>query len=224
MYVLEIKNLSKTYSGEGQSFTALRHVNMSLEPGSFVALIGQSGSGKSTLMNIIGLLDSQSGGEITLGGSNIAALDEKEKAHIRKNTIGFIFQSFYLLSHLTALENVTLPMIFCGVDKTDREARAKELLELVGMGNRLHHMPNMLSGGQKQRVAIARALANRPGMILADEPCGNLDVKTGEEVMRLLRSLADMGMLVLMVTHNTKHLDYVDKSYTIEDGILSGPG
>ena len=221
--MLEIKNLSKAYSGEGQSFTALHRVNMNLEAGSFVALIGQSGSGKSTLMNIIGLLDSPSGGEITLDGSNIAALGEKEKAHIRKNTIGFIFQSFYLLSHLTALENVTLPMIFCGMDKTDREERAKELLELVGMENRLHHMPNMLSGGQKQRVAIARALANRPGMILADEPCGNLDVKTGEEVMRLLRSLADMGMLVLMVTHNTKHLDYVDKSYTIEDGILSGP-
>ncbi len=219
--MLELKNVSKTYTNGTLCVEALKNINLHLKKGEFAALIGESGSGKSTLMNMAGCLDTPSDGAVYINGVRTSSLDEQGKAHLRNKSIGFVFQSFYLQNYLSAEENVMLPMIFAGVDKAERKNRAKKLLESVGIGDRGGHRPSQLSGGQRQRVCIARALANNPDIILADEPCGNLDSKTAEEVMALIKSLSDKGITVLMVTHNTEHIKYADSVYVIRDGVLN---
>lgn len=220
--VLKLEHIFKIYEGsENNAVTALHDVSMQIKTGEFAALIGESGSGKSTLMNIAGCLDAPTQGNVIINGRELSTLTEDQKADLRNHTIGFIFQSFYLQNHLTALDNVMLPMLFAGMDKMERIKRAKELLQMVGMEKRMGHTPAQLSGGQRQRVCIARAMANAPKIIFADEPTGNLDSKTAESIMQLLKSLSKQGISILMVTHNHKHISYADTCYTICDGVLS---
>lgn len=200
--VIELQEVSKIYKMGDVDVPALQGVNISIKKGDFVAIMGPSGSGKSTSMNMIGSLDIPSVGKIYLDGQNIAQLSESELAVLRGRKIGFIFQQFNLINNLTAIDNVMLPMIFQNKSAADRLKKAKELLEIVGLGKRLYHYPTQLSGGEMQRVAIARALANDPEVILADEPTGNLDSKRGEEIMIFLNKLNDEGKTVIMVTHD----------------------
>lgn len=219
--MLELKNVSKTYLNGTLRVDALKNVNMHLKKGEFAVLIGESGSGKSTLMNMAGCLDTPTEGTVCINGCRTDLLSEQEKALLRNKNIGFVFQSFYLQDYLSAEENVMLPMIFAGTNKSERKSRAAYLLESVGIGARGSHRPSQLSGGQRQRVCIARALANNPEIILADEPCGNLDSKTATEVLELIKSLSRKGITVLMVTHNTEHIKYADSVYVIRDGVLN---
>jgi len=219
--LLELKSVSKIYKGIETEVVALQNVNMKILQGEFAALIGESGSGKSTLMNIAGCLDIPTCGEVIINGCDINTLSDDKKAILRNKTIGFVFQSFYLHNHLSALENVMMPMIFAGISKEKRYEKARNLLTMVDMDNRMLHTPLQLSGGQRQRVCIARAMANSPKIIFADEPTGNLDSKTAESVMNILKDLSHKGISILMVTHNQKHISYADKCYTICDGILN---
>lgn len=200
--IIELKNVAKYYKMGENVVRALDCINIRIKQGDFVAIMGPSGSGKSTSMNLIGSLDLATQGNIYLDGHDIEYLDESELAQIRGRKIGFIFQQFNLIPNLTAKENIMLPMLFQGKDEFERETRADELLRLVELGDRMDHYPNQLSGGQQQRVAIARALANDPEVILADEPTGNLDTKTGEMVMAFLNKLNDEGKTIIIVTHN----------------------
>ena len=220
--LIKLENVHKIYELEGGEVPALNGISLNINKGDFVALIGPSGSGKSTAMNLVGCLDLASKGEIYLKEHNIKHLSESDLAQIRGKQIGFIFQVFNLVPSLTALENVALPMAFQGVSRNIRLKRAYELLEQVGLGDRVKHLPNQLSGGQRQRVAIARALINNPEIILADEPTGNLDTKTGKEIMKLLCDLNKKGKTVILVTHNPDLTKLANKIIRLKDGRLVG--
>lgn len=218
-YVIELHNISKYYNMGDSIIKALNDVDIHIKRGDFVALMGPSGSGKSTGMNLVGSLDLATKGSIFLDGINIEQLEESDLAQVRGKKIGFIFQSFNLIPNLTAKENVMLPMLFQDTTEEDREHRAEELLNLVGLGERMEHYPGQLSGGQQQRVAIARALSNDPEVILADEPTGNLDTKTGEHVMEFLNDLNKKGKTIIMVTHSPELAhEHSRIIYWIKDG------
>jgi putative ABC transport system ATP-binding protein len=220
--LIKLEDVHKIYELDGGTVPALNGISLSINKGDFVALIGPSGSGKSTAMNLVGCLDLASKGEIYLREHNIKHLSESDLAQIRGKQIGFIFQIFNLVPSLTALENVALPMAFQDVPRNIRLKRAYELLEQVGLGDRIKHLPNQLSGGQKQRVAIARALINDPEIILADEPTGNLDTKTGDEIMKLLYNLNKKGKTIILVTHNSDLTKLANKIIRLKDGKLVG--
>lgn len=220
--MIEISDLvKKYYTGTANEITVLNHVNLSIAEGEFVAIVGQSGSGKSTLMNIVGALDQPTSGGYVLDGMPLERLSREELAHIRNQKIGFVFQSFNLIPRNSALKNVELPMMYAGMKATERSKRGKELLEMVGMGERLHHQPNELSGGQMQRVAIARALANNPSIILADEPTGALDSVTGNLVMDLfLRINREDRKTILFITHSVELAQLCPRIVTLRDGVI----
>lgn len=219
--ILTMHNIIKEYSMAGEVQQVLKGIDLTVEEGEFLAVLGPSGSGKSTLMNIIGCLDVPTSGEYILSNRAIGEQDEKTLAHIRSKEVGFIFQSFHLLQKQTALENVELPLIYAGMPKKERIARAKEMLEKVGLGNHLNHYPNQMSGGQQQRVAIARAISTNPTILLADEPTGALDQKTGKQVMELFHELNDEGRTIIMITHDSKIAAHAKRIVRILDGNIS---
>jgi len=217
--VIRVENLFKTYRMGDVEVPALRGINLTIERGEFVAVMGSSGSGKSTFMNILGCLDRPTSGQYWLEGEEVGSLSADAWAHIRNKRIGFVFQGFNLLSRTTALENVELPMMYNGYAGKERHQRAVEVLSLVGLGQRLDHTPNRLSGGQQQRVAIARALVNKPSLILADEPTGNLDSATGSEIMGLFQRLnTDQGITIILVTHERDIAEYAKRQIVFRDG------
>lgn len=216
--ILTMKNIVKEYVMGDEISRVLKGIDLTVEEGEFLAVLGPSGSGKSTLMNIIGCLDVPTSGEYILSGRKIADQDEKSLAHIRSKEIGFIFQSFHLLQRQTALENVELPMIYANVKEKERKQRAMEVLEKVGLKDKMDHYPNQMSGGQQQRVAIARALAAAPPLILADEPTGNLDSKSSREIMDILRKLHTEGRTVILITHDDKIAQSAKRIIRIMDG------
>ena len=218
--VIVTQNLWKTYEMGDQQVNALCGVNLRVRHNEYVAIMGPSGSGKSTLMNLIGCLDSPSQGRYWLNGHDVSALNDDQLARIRNKEIGFVFQTFNLLARATALHNVELPLIYNGTPAGDRIARAKEVLESVGLSARIMHKPNELSGGQRQRVAIARALVNHPSIILADEPTGNLDSKTGDEIMALFDHLHAQGNTIVVVTHEPDIAEFAHRIVTIRDGSI----
>ncbi|MDD5416750.1 MAG: ABC transporter ATP-binding protein [Candidatus Aenigmarchaeota archaeon] len=214
--LLELIDINKTYKMGEVKLEVLKHVDLKIKKGELVALIGSSGSGKSTLLNILGCLDRPSAGKVYIDGKDTSKLTDDELAIIRGKKIGFIFQFFYLLPNLTALENVELPMMFA--DKKDKQKRAKDLMKLVGLEHRMTHYPTQMSGGEQQRVAIARALANEPEIILADEPTGNLDSKNGKEIMNILYKLNKQGITLLIVTHDKSISGNIDRKVYLKDG------
>lgn len=216
--LIQLENIAKIYTVGSQTVKALDGINLSIERNEYVALMGPSGSGKSTLMNIIGCLDQPTSGIYHLNGPNVAQLSENELATIRNKEIGFVFQTFNLLPRLTALQNVALPLIYAGVSESDRLKQAEKVLEQVGLLDRMHHKPNELSGGQRQRVAVARALVNNPSLILADEPTGNLDTKTSEEIMHLFEEIHAAGNTVVVVTHEEDIARRAKRIVRIRDG------
>ncbi len=218
MSLISVRNLAKEYILDGVTVPALRGINLEIESGEFVAIVGQSGSGKSTLMHILGLLDTASKGEYLLNDRLVSGLTEDERAITRARSIGFIFQAFNLLARTSSIENVMLPTLYNRDAARHAHATAKTLLERVDLGDRLDHMPNQLSGGQQQRVAIARALINDPSIIFADEPTGNLDSRSGHEVMKLLDGLAKEGKTVILVTHSNEVAEHAGRLITIKDG------
>lgn len=219
--MLALKHLSKVYRTIDVETTALRDVNMDVAAGEFLAVMGPSGCGKSTLLNIVGMLDSPSAGEYWFGGRNIAGWSEGQLSDLRKNSIGFIFQSFNLVDDLNVFENVELALLYHkDVPARDRKARVRQALERMKVAHRAKHHPQQLSGGQQQRVAIARAVVSQPKLLLADEPTGNLDSATGEEVMQLLTELNDEGTTILMVTHSRPHADYAHRIVNLLDGSI----
>ncbi len=219
--IIELKDVWKTYKIGDLSLNVLKGINIKIKKGEFVAIVGPSGSGKSTLMNQVGVLDVPSKGQVLLDGYDISKYSESELAQIRGKKIGFIFQQFNLIPTLTALENVILPTIFQNMDEEKRIAKAKELLTHVGLGDRMNHKPNELSGGQQQRVAISRSLINNPEIILADEPTGNLDSKSGEQIMEELSSLhSKEGKTIILVTHDTDLISFADRVIHIKDGLV----
>ena len=222
MEILRLENVSKIYTLGEEKIPAVDRVSLSIAKGDFVALIGQSGSGKSTAMNLIGCLDTATTGEIYLNEINIQKLFENTLAQIRGKKIGFIFQTFNLIPSLDALDNVALPMIFQDIPRNIRIQKAKALLEQVGLKERMYHKPNQLSGGQRQRIAIARALINDPEIILADDPTGNLDTKTGEEIMDILQKLNKEGKTIILVTHNQELSKLAKKKIILKDGKIKG--
>ena len=217
-------DIVKTYHMGDEEQTVLKHVNLTIDEGEFLSVLGPSGSGKSTLMNIIGCLDTPTSGEYVLRGRAIRDLDEDTLAAIRSREIGFIFQSFQLLPRLDALRNVELPLIYAGVPQRERTRRAQEMLERVGLANRMHHYARQLSGGQQQRVAIARALAGNPTLLLADEPTGALDQETGRQVMALFGELNREGHTIIMITHDAHIASYAHRTVNVLDGVLSEGG
>jgi len=218
--LIKTENLWKTYDMGAEKIHALQGVNLEVVKGEYIAIMGPSGSGKSTLMNLIGCLDTPSQGEYTLNGIKVSTLDDDQLARIRNREIGFVFQTFNLLPRSTALQNVELPLIYAGVNARDRDRRAREKLDLVGLSDRLNHRPPELSGGQRQRVAIARALVNEPALLLADEPTGNLDSETGREIMEGLRDLNATGQTILLVTHEREVADYTSRQLHLRDGVI----
>lgn len=219
--LIELKGINKTYKNGDQELRVLKDINLEVEEGEFVAIMGPSGSGKSTLMNVIGLLDRPTSGDYFLEGQEVGNLSEKKLAHVRNEQIGFVFQQFFLLSKLNAFQNVELPLIYAGVHPAKRKEIAEQYLEKVELGSRMHHLPSELSGGQKQRVAIARALVNRPAIVLADEPTGALDTKTGEQIMDLLTKLNQEGKTIIMVTHEPEIAAFANRRIVIRDGVIS---
>ncbi len=217
MAVLECKNVWKIYGSGENKVIALRDINLSVEEGEFLIIMGPSGSGKSTLLHIIGCLDTPTKGEVYIEGKEVSKMD---LVKVRRKYIGFVFQQFNLIPNLNVYENVELPLIFSGVPKEKREKKVIEILERLGLSNRIYHYPNQLSGGQKQRVAIARALINNPKYILADEPTGNLDSKTGKEVMELFKELNEEGRTIILVTHDPNVAKYGSRIVYIKDGKL----
>lgn len=216
-----MREVVKQYQMGDETQTVLRGVSLELEQGEFLSILGPSGSGKSTLMNIIGCLDTPTSGEYVLRGRDIGRQTQHQLAQIRCHEIGFIFQSFQLLPRMDAIRNVELPLIYAGVPAREREKRAAEMLERVGLSDRMHHYPNQLSGGQQQRVAIARALATNPTILLADEPTGALDQATGKQVMALFNELNEEGRTVIMITHDLKIAQHAHRIVNILDGVLS---
>ncbi|MTD97611.1 ABC transporter ATP-binding protein [Corynebacterium guaraldiae] len=221
--LIEMRGIVKRFNeGLDSELTVIPGLDFSVEEGEFVAVVGQSGSGKSTLMNIIGLLDRPTAGEYQLAGVDALALGDDKLASFRGQKIGFIFQNFNLIGRMSALKNVEMPMVYAGVSTHERTQRAEELLEMVGMADRMNHLPNELSGGQKQRVAVARALANQPDILLADEPTGALDSQTGRMVMDLFHELhRTHGKTILFITHNPELADECSRTVTMKDGVLS---
>jgi putative ABC transport system ATP-binding protein len=221
-YVVRTKGLVKIYTMGDEVLRALNGVDLDIKRGEYISIMGPSGSGKSTLFNAIGGLDKPDEGSVFINDVDMAQLDARELAYLRCHTIGYIFQSFNLIPVMTALENVTLPTVFAGAPSDEGIERAIELLNIVGLGQRLHHRPTQLSGGQQQRVAIARALANHPSIVLADEPTGNLDLKTGEEIIELLRHLnREQGVTVISATHDLKMVNVSDRVVWIRDGKIA---
>ena len=218
--IIETSEISKVYQMGTQTVKALQSVSIQIDKGEYVAFMGPSGSGKSTLMNIIGCLDTPSGGSYVLNNNDVSNLTENELAEIRNKEIGFVFQTFNLLPRASALENVALPLIYAGYGKYDREEKALQALDSVGLADRAHHRPNELSGGQRQRVAIARALVNDPSIILADEPTGNLDSKTSYDIMDLFQQLHDAGNTIIMVTHEDDIAHYAHRIIRLRDGLV----
>lgn len=218
MIILKIENLFKSYSLERLEVPVLHDINLTVDAGEFAAIMGPSGSGKSTLMNLIGCLDRPTSGRILIGGEDVSMLSETDLARIRGERIGFVFQTFNLISRLTALKNVELPMVYQDIPRGARLKRAARLLEMLGLTDRADHKPSELSGGQRQRVAIARALANEPDILLADEPTGNLDSKTGEEIMQIFKELHSEGRTIIMVTHDQGLAENCDRIVRLKDG------
>ncbi len=218
--VIRAEELHKYYQMGENRVHALRGVNLAIQRGEFVAIMGASGSGKSTFMNILGCLDKPTAGRYILEGTDVAALDKIQLARIRNRQIGFVFQGFNLLARTTALENTELPTLYARIDKTERRKRAVESLRLVGLAERTDHFPSQLSGGQQQRVAIARALVNRPSILLADEPTGNLDTRTSVEVMEIFQKLNDDGLTIILVTHETDIARFARRSIVFRDGTV----
>ena len=218
--VIRIEHLTRFYTIGEETVRALNGINLSIQKNEYVALMGPSGSGKSTLMNIIGCLDTPTSGEYFLNGPNVAQLSDSELAAIRNKEIGFVFQTFNLLPRLTALQNVALPLVYAGIPEAERLKKAKEVLEQVGLGDRIKHRPNELSGGQRQRVAVARALVNHPSIILADEPTGNLDTKTSDEIMQLLDIIHQAGNTIVLVTHEEGIALRAKRVVRMRDGII----
>ena len=216
--IIEVQGLGKTYEVGSEKIHALKNISFTVESGEFIAIMGQSGSGKSTLMNLLGCLDTPSVGKYSINGKEVSSLSEDELAHIRNREIGFIFQVFHLLPRSTALRNVELPLIYSGVKKSMRMDIARQALQSVELGDRMAHRPNELSGGQRQRVAIARALVNKPSLILADEPTGNLDSKTGEEIVAIFQELHRQGNTIIMVTHNQELANLTQRIFYLKDG------
>ncbi|HEM6115922.1 ABC transporter ATP-binding protein [Streptococcus pluranimalium] len=219
--LMQLTGITKSYRNGEQELQVLKGIDLTVREGDFLAIMGPSGSGKSTLMNIIGLLDRPSSGSYDLDGQSVSGLSSRALAKVRNQEIGFVFQQFFLLSKMNALQNVELPLIYGGVGVSKRKQRAKEFLEKVELGDRTKHLPSELSGGQKQRVAIARALVNNPAIILADEPTGALDTKTGKQIMELLQTLNDEGKTIIMVTHEPEIADYAKRKIVIRDGEMT---
>ncbi len=218
--IIHLKNIAKAYKIGTEHIHALRDVSLEINKNEYVALMGPSGSGKSTLMNMLGCLDTPTSGEYILNGISVAQMLDNELAEVRNKEIGFVFQTFNLLPRSTALDNVVLPLIYSGYSKVDRLKRGKEVLEQVGLGDRIMHKPNELSGGQRQRVAIARALVNHPAIILADEPTGNLDSKTSIEIMALLEEIHKQGNTIVLVTHEEDIAQHAHRIVRLKDGIV----
>jgi putative ABC transport system ATP-binding protein len=222
--VIEIEGVSKLYKMGAETIHALRGVNLQIRRNEYLAIMGPSGSGKSTLMNMLGCLDTPTAGRYEFAGKNVARMNDDELADIRNREIGFVFQSFNLLPRSDALHNVELPLIYGGIPSGERHARAQTALENVGLGDRVHHRPNELSGGQRQRVAIARALVNRPSIILADEPTGALDSKTGIEIMALFEQLYEQGNTIIVVTHEEDVARHARRIVRLRDGLIESDG
>ncbi len=216
--IISVKDLTKIYIMGPTKVHALRGVDLDINRNEYIALMGPSGSGKSTLMNLLGCLDTPSDGEYVLNGTNVSTMEDDELAEVRNKEIGFVFQTFNLLPRLSALENVALPLVYAGTSKSDRLQRAREVLTEVGLGDRVDHKPNELSGGQRQRVAIARALVNRPSIILADEPTGNLDTKTSIEIMGIFERIHAQGNTVILVTHEPDIAEHCHRIVRLLDG------
>jgi putative ABC transport system ATP-binding protein len=216
--LIDLRSINRVYEMGGESLYALNDLTLSIDAGSYVAIMGTSGSGKSTLMNIIGCLDRPTSGSYSLDGVDILSCDDDQLAEVRNAKIGFVFQQFNLLASMTAIDNVMLPMVYAGVPKAERYSRATQVLEQVGLATRLGHRPNQLSGGQQQRVSIARALANRPSILLADEPTGALDSHTAEDTMHLFNELVLHGITVIVVTHDQDTADHARRIVRMRDG------
>jgi len=220
MNIITIENIAKIYQVGTEEVHALRDVSLAIDKNEYVALMGPSGSGKSTLMNILGCLDTPTKGLYTFTGNNVSEMDDNELAKIRNREIGFVFQTFNLLARSDALHNVELPLIYAGVSRDDRREKAEEALTKVGLDDRMDHKPNELSGGQRQRVAIARALVTNPSIILADEPTGNLDTKTGEDIMQLFEDLYSLGNTIILVTHEEYIAEHAKRIIRLRDGLV----
>lgn len=218
--LISIKDIGRKYVIGAETIHALKSVTLSIQKGEFVALMGPSGSGKSTLMNILGCLDTPTKGEYILNGINVSEMTDSELAEVRNQEIGFVFQTFNLLPRSSALDNVALPLVYAGIKKEERDARALKALENVGLGNRVDHKPNELSGGQRQRVAVARALINNPSIILADEPTGNLDSKTSVEIMSLMEEIHAKGNTIILVTHEEDIAQHAHRIVRMRDGLI----
>ncbi len=220
MNIITLKNISKIYQVGSEEVHALRDVSLTIDKGEYVAIMGPSGSGKSTLMNVLGCLDTPTHGIYTFKGAKVSEMNDNELAEIRNKEIGFVFQTFNLLPRSDALHNVELPLIYAGIPSAERKERAREALVRVGLETRIHHKPNELSGGQRQRVAIARALVTEPSIILADEPTGNLDTKTGEEIMLLFNEIYEQGNTIILVTHEEYIAKHAERIIRLRDGLI----
>ena len=218
--IIEIKGLKREFAVGSEIVKALKGVNVSVMKNEYLAMMGPSGSGKSTLMNLLGCLDTPTAGAYNLNGTDVSSLKDDDLAEIRNKEIGFIFQTFNLLPRLTALENVSLPLVYAGYNSEDRKIKAKDVLEKVGLADRMDHRPNQLSGGQRQRVAVARALVNDPSIILADEPTGNLDSKTSLDIMRLFEEIHEMGNTLIVVTHEEEVASHAHRILRLKDGMV----
>ncbi|MCJ7691555.1 MAG: ABC transporter ATP-binding protein [Clostridiaceae bacterium] len=216
--MLEVRSLTKIYKTGDVEFKALNSISLKIEKGEFTAIMGASGSGKSTLMNILGCLDKMNSGKYILNGQDVSILSGDELAYIRNKEIGFVFQSFNLIPRISLLDNVQLPMMYAGIPTKKRKQKALEALEKVGLSDRVNHMPNEISGGQKQRAAIARAIVNDPAVLMADEPTGNLDSKSSEDIMKIFKDLNNEGATILMVTHENEIADHTNRIIRFRDG------